>query len=189
LRIVCDAAPLSDGELKVRPMKALLDQVLIDDLTSFGNWHDAPKGTLILVKFRGVPFLGMRCQIVRASPMDLLLALEGEQKGQLLRDGNPGPALNVTSRFDLIVENPLGEEFTDEHWKKWGFVCEAKAGSGRLLVRANCEGHRLFVSLSDRAGESMRGEVIDENFTDLVAWGALGAVKKKEIATVLSANY
>jgi hypothetical protein len=92
----------------------------------------------------------------------LLLALTGVSKGKLLRDGNPQPALDVSGAYDLIVEKPAGEEFSQEHLPMRGLVCESRAGSGLLLVRAPVDERPLCVWLRDPEGKVERGQVTSE---------------------------
>jgi hypothetical protein len=159
-------------------------QVLLDDLKTYKTWRRARIGSLVKVRIKGESTIGMRCQLPSTggrAPMDLLLALTGDSMGQLLRDGNPQPAFDVSSVFDLTVENPMGVEFTREHWAINGIVAESGAGSGLLLARVPLDEQRLYVWLHDPEDKAKRGEVLNETMPDLVAWGTLGIAKKPRL--------
>jgi hypothetical protein len=166
------------GGLRLGDLEAALD-----DLKTFETWRGAPIGSLVKVKLRSAPTIGMRCQLRSTggqAPMDFILALAGEHKGKLLRDGNPGPAFDISNIFDLVIENPMGDEFTREHWPVAGLVCEMRAGSGILFIRTALEQQPLYIWLRDPQGKAKKGEALNDTVPDLVAWGMIGIALKRE---------
>ena len=86
-----------------------LQQVLVDDLITYETWEKAPIGRLVQTKNGDASIIGMRCQLhpTSGTPMDRLLLLRGEQRGQLLHTLIDAPALDVLGRCSILsLRNP-----------------------------------------------------------------------------------
>jgi hypothetical protein len=164
-----------------------LQRVLVDDLITYQTWEQAPIGGLVQTRIGDASVIGMRCRLYPAgkSPMDRLLLLRGEQRGQLLNMSVDAPALDVSKLFDLVVERPTGKPVTEADGRTPGVVCEIHAGSRELVIRTVLQGQRYFVWLRD-VEQFKRGFMTGEDFTDLVAWGMIGLARKPRSARTFS---
>ncbi len=166
---------------------AELKSIAVDAVTALHNWRTAPEGSLLQVKAAVTPdgdditLVGMRCNI---TSQPFLLILDGEFRGRLLHGSTlRSPALNVTKRMEVRIENPCPVLFGPVHYETYGIVCQFGAEPPCLFVRAILPGEvQVFVCLADPKKETPvgRGLIDMQCSNEMLVLGQTEVVIKPE---------
>jgi hypothetical protein len=78
------------------------------DVRVIANWQRASLGAVLLVQRREERVIGLRCEyLVQDIKLDALLIATGDDTGKLLLASDvPGPALDVSELYELVLSSP-----------------------------------------------------------------------------------